>query len=548
MAYQALYRKWRPLTFDDVRGQNASAGTLKNQILTDRIGHAYLFCGTRGCGKTSVAKIMARAVNCPDAAENGGNPCNKCAICRSIMEGSSMNVFEIDAASNNGVDNIRDIREQVEYPPTEGRFKVYIIDEVHMLSTGAFNALLKTLEEPPAYVIFILATTDPQKVPQTILSRCQRYDFRRMGKATICEYINTILLSEGLKAEDKAIDYIANAADGSMRDSLSILERCLSFVNGETLTYEKVLDVLGAADMSVFSEIFRGVCRRDTLNVLSVLDRAVMEGKEPSLFVNDLIWYLRNVLLLSAAGDSVLEVTEDSLARIREDSGLITRGRLISMITSLSDLSNRMRQASQKRVLLEVELIKLCQGGASDEPAGDVRRPAVYSNPGPKPAPSADGAPWKEEHKPAAVPVPEVKPVINAEPETGEEVKKEAAPEVRAETAAIPDGISKLQFVSDNWDRLLSGLSPSNRVLFAGTVLKEENGKVVIVFKNKINYTLAAKSRENGLLQLSGLLRQMYGMNVHFLARTAEKNEFPEDQGLITDEDLKKINFHVDIE
>ena len=218
MSYQALYRKWRPVTFDEVKGQDAIITTLKNQIKTDRIGHAYLFCGTRGTGKTSIAKIFARAVNCKNAKELDGNPCNQCEICKSILNNSSMNIFEIDAASNNGVDNIRDIKEQVEYPPTEGRYKVFIIDEVHMLSTSAFNALLKTLEEPPQYVIFILATTDPQKIPQTILSRCQQYDFRRMTTEITSERLKELITAEELKIDERAVNFIARAGDGSMRD------------------------------------------------------------------------------------------------------------------------------------------------------------------------------------------------------------------------------------------------------------------------------------------------------------------------------------------
>ena len=222
MSYQALYRKWRPDNFNDVKGQDTIVTTLRNQINADRIGHAYLFCGTRGTGKTSVAKIFAKAVNCEHPVD--GNPCGECPTCKAIAAGTSMNVIEIDAASNNGVDNIRQIREEVQYSPTEGRFKVYIIDEVHMLSIGAFNALLKTLEEPPAYVIFILATTEVAKIPITILSRCQRYDFHRITIETIAGRLSELMKAEGLNVEDKAIKYVAKAADGSMRDALSLLD------------------------------------------------------------------------------------------------------------------------------------------------------------------------------------------------------------------------------------------------------------------------------------------------------------------------------------
>ena len=253
MSYQALYRKFRPQEFEDVKGQDHIVTTLKNQIKADRIGHAYLFCGTRGTGKTTVAKIFAKAVNCEHPID--GSPCGECASCRAITEGSSMNVIEIDAASNNGVDNIRQIREEVAYRPTEGRYKVYIIDEVHMLSAGAFNALLQTREEPPSYVIFILATTEAHKIPITILSRCQRYDFHRISIDTIAARLTDLMQQENVDVDERAIRYVAKAGDGSMRDALSLLDQCIAFHLGETLTYENVLEVLGAVDTEVFSHL-----------------------------------------------------------------------------------------------------------------------------------------------------------------------------------------------------------------------------------------------------------------------------------------------------
>ena len=234
MSYTALYRKFRPATFEEVKGQDHIVTTLKNQIQAGRIGHAYLFCGTRGTGKTTVAKILAKAVNCEHPLD--GSPCNECSSCQAIQAGTSTNVIEIDAASNNGVDNIREIREEVSYRPTQGRYKVYIIDEVHMLSTGAFNALLKTLEEPPEYVIFILATTEVNKIPVTILSRCQRYDFKRITIDTIAGRLMELMQKEGVEAEERAVRYVAKAADGSMRDALSLLDQSIAFYLGESLT------------------------------------------------------------------------------------------------------------------------------------------------------------------------------------------------------------------------------------------------------------------------------------------------------------------------
>ena len=296
MSYTALYRKWRPVSFEDVKGQDPIVQTLKNQIISQRIGHAYLFCGTRGTGKTSIAKIYARAVNCEHPVD--GSPCNQCPSCRAILAGSSMNVVEIDAASNNGVENIRDIREQVQYPPTEGRYRVYIIDEVHMLSIGAFNALLKTLEEPPEYVIFILATTEVHKIPITILSRCQRYDFKRISLETIADRLRELTQAEQIQVEDKALLYVAKAADGSLRDALSLLDQCVAFHYGKLLTYDNVLEVLGAVDTTVFSSLFRAIVSGDTRSCIYLLEDMIVQGRELGQFVNDFIWYMRNLLLI----------------------------------------------------------------------------------------------------------------------------------------------------------------------------------------------------------------------------------------------------------
>ena len=279
MSYTALYRKFRPSTFDQVKGQDHIVQTLKNQINANRIGHAYLFCGTRGTGKTSVAKIFAKAVNCEHPVD--GSPCNECETCRGITNGSAMNVIEIDAASNNGVDNIRQIRDEIQYSPSSGKYTVYIIDEVHMLSIGAFNALLKTLEEPPAYVIFILATTEPHKIPITILSRCQRYDFKRISIDTIAARLSELMEKESIEVEDKAIRYVAKAADGSMRDALSLLDQCIAFYLGQKLTYDNVLDVLGAVDNEIFSRLTRSVIDSDVTTSLNILDEIIMQGREP---------------------------------------------------------------------------------------------------------------------------------------------------------------------------------------------------------------------------------------------------------------------------
>ena len=361
MSYTALYRKWRPSTFDEVKGQDHIVTTLKNQVINDRIGHAYLFCGTRGTGKTSVAKILAKAVNCAHPVD--GNPCGECEVCRAVVAGASMNVIEIDAASNNGVDNIREIKEEVAYPPTQGRFKVYIIDEVHMLSIGAFNALLKTLEEPPAYVIFILATTEAHKIPITILSRCQRYDFKRISIDTISARLSELMVAEDISADERALRYVAKAADGSMRDALSLLDQCLAFYMGQELKYENVLEVLGAVDTEVFSDFFRGIVDGDAIGLIHKLEKIIIDGRDLSQFVSDFTWYLRNLMLLQSQTDAsdVLEMSEENMKLLKEDAKLTDLNGVMRYIRIFSELSGQLKSSSQKRVMVEVALIKMTQ-------------------------------------------------------------------------------------------------------------------------------------------------------------------------------------------
>ena len=360
MSYTALYRKFRAAVFDDVKGQDHIITTLQNQIRANRIGHAYLFCGTRGTGKTTVAKIFAKAVNCEHPVE--GSPCGECAMCRSIAAGTSMNVIEIDAASNNGVDSIREIREEVTYRPTEGRYKVYIIDEVHMLSIGAFNALLKTLEEPPEYVIFILATTEIHKIPVTILSRCQHYDFKRISIETITGRMKELMDTEKVEVEDRALTYIAKAADGSMRDALSLLDQCIAFYLGQRLTYDNVLEVLGAVDTDVFSRLLRKILERDVAGVLDIVEDLVMMGRELTQLASDFTWYLRNLLLLKTSDniEDVLDVSTENMAQLKEEAQMIETDMLFRYIRIFSELSGQLKYSTQKRVMLEVALIKMC--------------------------------------------------------------------------------------------------------------------------------------------------------------------------------------------
>ena len=362
MSYVALYRKARPPVFEEIKGQDHVVRTLKNQVITDRLQHAYLFCGTRGTGKTSAARILARAVNCEHPKD--GNPCNECASCRAIAAGSAMNVIEIDAASNNGVDNVREIVEEVRYRPAQGKYKIYIIDEVHMLSTSAFNALLKTLEEPPSYVIFILATTEVHKIPITILSRCQRYDFHRIGADTISERMRELAGREGITADDKALRFIARAAEGSMRDALSLLDRCLAYANGGEIDYETALTALGAVDADVYNELIDVLSRGEAGRGVFIFDKMVESGREVGQFVGDFIGYLRNLLLIAtsaAEAEDLVDVSGEQRGAMKEIAERIPAGTIMRYIRVLSELQNSLRSASNRRILTEVALVKLAR-------------------------------------------------------------------------------------------------------------------------------------------------------------------------------------------
>lgn len=360
MSYQALYRRYRPATLEEVKGQDHIVTTLKNQILNDRVGHAYLFTGTRGTGKTSTAKIFAKVLNCENP--KNGSPCCECSMCKAIASGASMNVIEMDAASNNSVEDIRNVIEEVAYPPTEGKYKVYIIDEVHMLTNNAFNALLKTLEEPPSYVVFILATTEIHKVPTTIMSRCQRYDFHRISVETIRDRINELMSSENIDIEPKAVTYIARVADGGMRDALSLLDQCIAFHTSGTITYDQVLGILGAIDTVVFSRLFRLVANEDIHGAIALLDEIVLAGRDLEQFVQDYTWYMRNMLLLMSSEDfeDTLEITSENMVLLKEETAMVSQETLIRYIHVFSELSNQLKFINAKRVIIEIAIIRLC--------------------------------------------------------------------------------------------------------------------------------------------------------------------------------------------
>lgn len=517
MSYTALYRKFRPDIFEKVKGQDHIVTTLRNQISLERIGHAYLFCGTRGTGKTTVAKLFAKAVNCEHPVD--GSPCNECQTCRSIMSGTSMNVIEIDAASNNGVDNIRMINDEVQYRPTEGRYKVYIIDEVHMLSIGAFNALLKTLEEPPSYVIFILATTEVHKIPITILSRCQRYDFKHISVDTIEANLKELAGLEGLEAEDRALRYIAKAADGSMRDALSLLDQCAAFYIGKVLTYDNVLEVLGAVDTEVFSRMLRCILDGDCVSAIHLLEDIIMNGRELTQFVADFIWYLRNLLLVKTSDNiaEVVDASEERIQALKEESAMIDENGLMRYIRVLSELSNRIRYSSQKRVLTEIALIKLTRPAMEQDLSSVLDRIGILEKKLEK------GIPVKYEA--GQTPVPEV---------------AASAPRKVLDIAVTED----VKSVAANWNDISRKLSGGIRNYVKGArIAAGEGNALYIVFTDNVGSDFV--SRPEAIAEIEGAISDTINKQVKVVVNLLQSAERFEDSYVDIED---KINFEIEQE
>lgn len=360
MAYTALYREWRPKNFEDVVGQEHITTTLKNQIQNDRIAHAYLFCGTRGTGKTSTAKVMAKALNCLNPVN--GEPCNECEMCKKINEGLAIDVTELDAASNNGVDKIRDIIDDAKYPPQEARFKVYIMDEVHMLSMGAVNAFLKTLEEPPANVIFILATTDPQKLPITILSRCQRFDFKRISKSDISDRLRKIVGAQGVLADEKSLELISRVSDGAMRDALSILDQAIAMGDG-SVNYDSVVGMLGLVTNEYLFNITSAIIERNIQKAMNIIEEVVYAGKDINLFIKDLTGHFRNLLMEKVTNnpEEVLDMSMENINLIKEQGSRIRVEEIMRDIRILQEAEGNAKISKQARLYLELATIKMCK-------------------------------------------------------------------------------------------------------------------------------------------------------------------------------------------
>ena len=527
MSYTALYRKWRPDTFRDVKGQDHIVKTLTNQIESDRIGHAYLFCGTRGTGKTTVAKILAKAVNCEHPVD--GNPCGECAVCKAIANGSSLNVIEIDAASNNGVDNIRQIREEVAYRPTEGRYKVYIIDEVHMLSIGAFNALLKTLEEPPAYVIFILATTEAHKIPVTIMSRCQRYDFKRISVDIITDRLKELVEAENVTVEDRALRYIARMADGALRDALSLLDQCISFYMDKELKYENVLEVLGTVDTEVFSGMLRLVINGDVTALIRELDELILKGRDLSQFVSDFTWYLRNLLMLktSPEAEDMIDMSGDNLAHLKEEAFMLDEETIMRYIRILSELSQSIKYTGQKRVQVEVALIKMTRPQMETDMASVNERLKRLEE--------------LVKEKEDLIALNAIRPEVPAGAMPQQTVAvPPASQSVRHEIKALPEDLRQ---VAKNWRGIIGQSENVYENFLKAARITVDGEKLVLVTESKFVHDFL--STDKAMDALKGVIENTIGKSVEIEVRLLENGVSFEDS--FTDiEEYVKMNISIE--
>ena len=358
MEHLALYRKYRPKDFSEVIGQDHITKTLSNQILNNNISHAYLFCGTRGTGKTSIAKIFARAINCPNNLN--GSPCNNCEVCNSLKESNNVDIFEIDAASNNGVENVREIRDKVKYPAVVGKYKVYIIDEVHMLSDSAFNALLKTLEEPPAHVVFILATTEVQKLPATILSRCLKFDFKLVSNSSLENLLTKIFDKENVKYDKESISLLAKNGEGSVRDTLSLADMCVAYTN-KNISYSAVLDALGTTNQQILKELSSCILNKNAKNLLLTINNICANGKNIPQVCKDLVNFFRDITIVKTCDDysSILQLPEEQLETLKSLANITTIDNLLNILQKLSGLEQEFRYTKNARSLFEILLLSL---------------------------------------------------------------------------------------------------------------------------------------------------------------------------------------------
>ncbi len=509
MAYTALYREWRPKNFSDVIGQEHITTTLVNEIKMNRIGHAYLFSGTRGTGKTTCAKIMAKALNCLNLKE--GEPCNECAMCKKIDAGMSLDVVEQDAATNNKVDDIRDLVDEVMYPPHEGKYKVYILDEVHMLSTGAVNAFLKTLEEPPEHVVFILATTDPQKLPVTVLSRCQRFDFKRIKYTDIAKRLRRIATSKGIFAEDKSLELIARISDGAMRDALSIMDQAISMGSGK-LDYQDVLDMLGLSGQESLFNLSEAILRKDVKESIRILDQVVEGGKDPYSFTKDLIIHFRNILVakIMPNPEEVVDLSKEDIEIVKRQGDIASNEVITRTIRMLQKAEEQAKFSKQSRIYLELAIISLTKNELDVSKEAMVGRLSVIEdylrrthreNNG-------EGVNQVQDHqpknsavvelskpgfeKPLVTPTPVVRPEVNLASKEELKVMREA---VKIEEDTFNEDCTvTLDMVKRNWKEIMEALKARRQMIIQASVtvgvpVKCDGGVIEISFAKEYAFS-----------------------------------------------------------
>jgi len=514
--YTALYRKYRPQSFEDLCGQDQIAVTLKNELLSNKLSHAYLFCGTRGTGKTSTAKLLAKAVNCKSPV--GYNPCNHCESCVSINEGNSIDVYEIDAASNRGIDDIRNLREAIKFTPTLGRYKVYIIDEVHMLTNEAFNALLKTLEEPPDYVLFILATTEPHKLPATILSRCQRFDFRRISVETIVTRLQMVCNKEKLKAEEDALKLIARNSDGAMRDALSILDQCAVFGNRE-ISYDTVLKVLGIVNDEFLFRVSEAVLSEDASSAIMIIDEIASGGKDINQFIRDLLVHYRNLLMTKVVekSEDVIDMSREGIDRLKKLSAQYDKNNIIRCIDILAQLESEAKWSGNPRILLEVAIIRMCKL------SGDMSLEGVLARLSKLEEMAAKGK--------FAAAAPEVVPERGAAADATEEKKdKPTAVKSKANTASVQSSAEILS----KWQGFIQEIKSRGKIklrtyLAMAKPLRLEGGTLVLGFEKEDQFSKEALETPANRSEVETAASQYFGIPIRIkcfiIGETAEDED-----------------------